>query len=131
MAIKQRSSRKFAILPSDNGDFLEIGPAGTSSTGGVMAIQFIPDASYVGQVLIAGRVFGPAAQDAGATPMPISYRRVTVNNVASDYALTTDPITGATTINVPSNGISISLAVICSAGSCQVVSWNLQGAFTA
>ena len=130
MAIKQRSSRKFGISPSDNGDFLEIGPAGTSSTGGIMAIQFIPDVNFVGSIIVVGRVFGPAAQDAGAAFMPISYRRVTVNNVASDYQIVSDPITGPSTIQVPSNGISIGFLVSCSAGLCQVVSWDLQGAFT-
>jgi hypothetical protein len=129
MAIKQRSSRKFGIMPSDNGDILEIGPAGTSSSGGVMAIQFVPDVNYSGSVVLVGKVFGTAAQDAGAAFMPISYRRVTVNNVASDYSIVSDAITGATTIQVPSNGISIGLLVTCSAGSCQVVSMNLQGSF--
>ena len=129
MAIKPRSSRKFGISASDNGDILEIGPAGTSSSGGVMAIQFVPDVNYIGSVVLVGKVFGQAAKDAGAPFMPISYRRVTVNNVASDYAIVSDPITGATTIQVPSNGISIGLLVTCSAGICQVVSMDLQGSF--
>ena len=130
MATKQRSSRKFGFSTDDNGDFLEIGPAGTSSAGGVMVIQFIPSANAVYSVIIHGKVFGPAAQDAAAPFMPIGYRRTTVNNVAAlDPTLTADPITGPSTIQVPSNGISIALLVACSAGTCQVVSWNLQGAF--
>lgn len=129
MATKNRSSRKFVITPADHGDTLEMGPAGTSGTGGLMAIQFIPDGAWNGSSTLLARVLGQAAQAAGAPFMPLSYRRVTVNNVASDYAIVSDPITGATTIYAPSNGLSLGLLISCSAGSCTVVSWPVTGQF--
>lgn len=130
MAIKQRSSRKFGFSTDDNGDFLEIGPAGTSSTGGVMAIQLIPDQNFVGSVVIHGKIMGTAARDANVQFMPVMYRPITLNNVAADFTIPiATAVPGNSTINVPSNGVSIALLVTCSAGTCQVVSWNLQGAF--
>lgn len=130
MAIKQRSSRKFGFSSDDNGDFLEIGPAGTSMTGGVLAIQFVPDGAFSGTITLMGKVFGTAAKEANDQFMPIMYRPITINNVAADFTVpVATAITGPSTINVPSNGVSIALLVTCNAGTCQVVSWNLQGAF--
>ncbi len=130
MAIKQRSSRKFGFSIDDNGDYLEIGPGGTAQTGGVLAIQFIPDGSFVGSVIIMGKVMGTAAREANVQFMPVMYRPITINNVATDFSVpTAAAVTGPSTINVPSNGVSVALFVECTAGTCQVVSWNLQGAF--
>lgn len=129
MTVKQRSARKFGFSPADHGDILEIGPGATSSAGAIVVVQFVPSNDFIGSATVMGKVFGPAAQDAQAALMPVPYRRVVVNNVASDYAIVVDAITGASLIQVPANGLSIALFVACTRGSCQVVSWDLQGAF--
>lgn len=130
MAIKPRSSRKFGVSTDDNGDFLEIGPAGTGLSGGVMAIQFVPSEGFVGEFSIQGRLMGQAARDAGVAFMPIEYRPITINNVPKDFTIpTASTVTGPSLIQVPSNGVSVALLVSCSQGTCQIVSWDLQGAF--
>lgn len=128
MAIKQRSSRKFGFSTDDNGDFLEMGPAGTPSSGGCMTIQFIPSPDAIYSIIIMAKVAGVASTDANAPFMPVKYRRVVVNNVAADRTLVDDAITGASLIEVPSNGESIALFTACSAGTCQIISRNLQNA---
>lgn len=125
---KPISSRKHTITAADNGLFLELGPGATAQSVGVFTLQFNPDTDYDGSVVVMGRVFGPAAADANVPPLPISYRALTVNNVAADFSVVSAAaITGPTMIQVPSNGVSIGLLVAVTAGSCTLVSWDLQG----
>ena len=127
MAIKKASNRKYTITPAANGDILEIGPASTPAFVGTFVIQFNPDVLFVGEIVVLARLTGKAAEDAGLPFLPVPYRRVTVNNVASDYTFVDDAITGATKIQIPSSMDSIGLLVACSAGSCTVVCQDVQG----
>lgn len=124
--IKPISGRSYGITSADNGLILSLGPAGTSSSVGTFIVQFNPDVLSDYQVAVMGRVWGPAAKDKNVPFLPIPYRRCTLNNVASDYAIVSEFITGASMIQVPANW-EIGFLVSCSAGLCDVVSWDLQG----
>lgn len=124
MATVQRSNRRFTIKASDNGNILEMGPAANATSVGVMVIQFNPDQSSDYEATVMGRCFGQNAADCPYVPIP--YRRVTLNNIASDYAVVHDAITGASLIQVPANW-AIALLVSCTAGSCVVASQDLLG----
>lgn len=127
MAIKQRSNRRFTISADDHGDILEIGPAATSQSIGTMVIQFNPTAGCDYEVVLMGRVFGQNGVD--FPYMPVPYRRVTLDNVASDYAIVIDNITGASMIQVPANW-ALAFQVSCATGTCAVASWDLLGSST-
>lgn len=124
--IKQVSTRSHVITAENNGVILSIGPGSTSSSVGTMVIQFNPDASSDFSGVIMGRCWGQAAKDQDVPFVPIPYRRCTVNNVASDYAIVSDPVSGATLIQIPANW-EIGILVAASAGECSMCSWNLPG----
>lgn len=127
MATVSISNRSYLITALSDGNILDMGPATSGSTPGTWIIQFNPSVDFSGSIVILGRVFGPAAAAANIPMMPVPYRRVTINNVASDYAMVIDQIATPSIIQVPSNALAIGLAVTCSAGSCMVVSWDLNG----
>ncbi len=124
--VKQVSQRAFKIIPDHNGLFLSIGPASTSSSVGTMVVQFNPDGASDYEVVVHGRCWGPAAKDEDVPFVPIPYRRCTVNNAASDYAIVSAAVSGATLIQIPANW-EIAFLVSVSAGECSVCSWNLPG----
>lgn len=120
------SNRTYVITPADNSYILDMGPGGTSSSVATMVIQFNPSGDSDYQVIVMGKVWGEAARLLNVPFVPIPYRRVTLANVASDYAIVSAPVTGASLIQVPANW-AIGLAVITTVGTCQVASWPLQG----
>ena len=124
--IKPISNRTYVIEAKDHGLILSLGPAATSSDVGTFVIQFNPNESSDFGVIVMGRCWGVAAQSLSMPFLPIPYRRCTVNNVASDYAIVADGIDGATLIQVPANW-EIGLEVSCTLGQCGVASWPLQG----
>lgn len=127
MPIRKASNRKVVITTADHGKHVEIGPGSTPQFVGTMVLQFNPDVAFVGSMVVLARLTGPAAQEADLPFLPVPYRRVTVNNVASDYTFTADQINGPSKIQVPSNMDSIALLVECTAGSCTVICQDLQG----
>lgn len=124
--VKKMSNRYFGIVPDHNGIILSLGPAATSSSVGTFVIQFNPDEASDYAAVLMGRCWGPAASDRDVPFLPIPYRRCTVNNAASDYAIVSDTITGPTMIQVPANW-EIGMLVSASQGQCDVLSWDLQG----
>ncbi len=126
---KQVSQRRWGFdatnIPSDG--IFDMGPAATSHGVGTFVIQFVMSVDFVGSIAVLGRVFGVAAQEADAIFGPIPYRRVQVNGAASDYTIVSTAITQPGIIQIPANGLAIGLGVSCSAGSCDVVSWDLMG----
>ncbi len=126
MAIVKASNRYRVITSADHGNWLEIGPASTSMFVGTFVIQFNPDVFWSGAIVVGARVV--TAENAPDMPfLPIPYRRVTVNNVASDRAFVADQITGATKIEVPSSQDSIGFLVSCLGGNMTYACWDLQG----
>lgn len=124
--VKYISNRTYGITADDNGKILSFGPGATSSSVGTFVIQFIPDGVSDYTVTVMGRVWGQAAKDVGAEFMPIPYRRCTLANVASDYAIVSDAVSGASLIQVPANW-EVGLLVGATQGTCDIVSWPLQG----
>lgn len=109
--------------------FLEIGPAGTTQGVSTMMIQFKPNANWNGSFVVAGRLLGTAADNANMPFVPIPYRRVMLADIAQDYAMVVDTITGSALIEVPANGLSICLVFTVgdAPGECEIASWDLQG----
>lgn len=124
--VKPISSRSYVITAADNGVILDLGPAATSQSVGTFVLQFNPDVESDYAVVVMGRCWGQAALDQNVPFMPIPYRRVTLSNVASDYAIVIATLSGASMIQVPANW-SIGLMVSATAGKCSLVSWDLQG----
>lgn len=132
MTTKKLGSRKVVVtaatLADSTDSILELGPAGTTQQVSTMTIQFVPDLAWNGEVVVVGRSLGQAAQDGNAPFVPIPYRRVSLDNAASDRALVSDPITGTATIEVPANGLSIGLlGAAAPTGSLTAYPWDLQG----
>lgn len=125
-ATKPISSRSYQITPDDDGLILDLGPASNSQSVGTFVIQFNPDVDCDYTVAVMGRTWGAAAAAADVPFLPIPYRRVTLNNVASDYAIVSATVSGASMIQVPANW-AIGLLVSCTAATCRVVSWDLPG----
>jgi hypothetical protein len=132
IATIKASNRYYNVVPATGGvpgaPFLEIGPAGTAQQVSTLVIQFKPSLGFNGSFAVVARAMGPAANEHDAPFIPVPYRRINVANVASDYALVSDPITTTALIQVPSNGLCVALE--CAAptqGQCEVMSWDLQG----
>lgn len=125
MALVKASNRLNVVTQTNNGDIFEFGPGGGVSQVGAIVFQFAPSLDFAGTFLVIGKMMGVAAETAPF--LPISYRRVNINTLASDYAIVADAVVPSAIIQVPSNGLSIALLVSCTAGKCQVYSWDLQG----
>src|SRR5262245_12788660 len=111
MAITPGSNRYYKIGTKDDGNILEVGSGSTGAKVGVMVFQFNPDINWVGSIAILGRLTGITAVAVALPFLPIPYRQVTINNVASDYSFSSAVlvITSGTKIQVPSNMDSIGL----------------------
>ncbi len=107
--------------------FIEIGPAGTTTFVSTMMVQFNPDNLFAGNFVVMGKMLGQAADTAGMPFLPIPYRRVSLNNVASDYAMVSDAIAGPALIEIPANGMSIVILDGLDAGTMDLAMWDLQG----
>ena len=127
--IKPISNRLYLITPDDHGQILELGPGGNNQWTGTFILQFSPDSRWNGSLIVMAKVSGQAGLDANIPFVPVPYRRVSLNNAASDYAITADtlvlPLGGK--IQVPASGDSIGLLVACTTGSCYVVSNQVNG----
>lgn len=126
MALTNQTGLAFRITPASNGDIAELGPAGGQAIS-AFSIQFVPSIDWVGQLAVMGKTFGKAAAQANAVFDPVPYRRVSISNVASDYALVSDLIADRAIILIPAYGLSIGLLQACSAGYMDVSMWRLDG----
>lgn len=115
------SNRTWTINANDNGNILEIGIAQPTNHAGMWSVQFHPDPLFNGQVVVMGRAGGaqggPATVPGSSPFMPYPYRRVVVNNVASDRTIVSDPISTPTIIEIPSGMCSIGFLVVCTTGT--------------
>jgi len=128
MANVPASNRYRLVTIADNGNTIVLGRATTPQSVGVFEIQFNPDTNFNGSFIVVAHV-GPPGPNIPTMPfMPISYRRINIGNVAQDWAIVSAPITGAAIIQVPANGLSIGLLTNVLAGTCDIVSYDLQGA---
>lgn len=125
MAIKPVSSRFYLVTTADQGDILEFGPAASAGNVGVFTFEFAPSLDFLGSFKVMGKVFGLAA--APGPFLPIAYRRVNINALASDYAIVADDVVPAAIIQVPANGMKIAMLVTVTQGTCGIYSWDMQG----
>jgi hypothetical protein len=107
--------------------FLELGPAGTTSLVSTLMVQFNPTDLWSGSFVVVGRMLGTAAADRDTPFVPIPYRRISLADVAQDYAMVTAQITGAAIIQIPANGMTIALMFEALAGQMDITAWDLQG----
>lgn len=126
MAIIRQSGLIFRITTANNGDIAELGPAGAQAIS-AFSIQFTPSIDWNGQVIVMGKTFGQAAAQQSVPFNPVPYRRVSIGNAASDYALVSDAVSDMATILVPAYGLSIGLVIACIAGYMDVAMWRLDG----
>jgi hypothetical protein len=124
MAQMGRSQR---IVAGTDGQLLILGDV-NEVEGGAWAVHFVPDASFVGTLIVLGRARGRAADTDGVGFAPIPYRRISLNNVAQDYAIVQDTITNTAIIQIPSAGLSVAILVNCSAGFGFVYNHPIAGA---
>lgn len=124
--VKPISARSYIITSADNGLILTLGPAATSTSVGTFIVQFNPDVDSDYTAVVMGRCWGTAAQAQGVPFVPIPYRRVSLANVASDYAIVSDNLNGAALIQVPANW-EIGLLIATTQGTCSVCSMDLLG----
>jgi len=124
MAPMGRSQR---IVTATDGQLLELGDV-NEVEGGAWSVHFVPDASFTGAFIIMGRARGRGAAADGVGYSPIPYRRISLNNVAQDYAIVQDIITNTAIIIVPAAGLSVAILVNCSAGFAFVYNHPISGA---
>lgn len=131
IATIKRAERYFKVnadTPNLSGfPLIEIGPGGTNKLTSCVAIQFDPDNAWDGNFVVMGRMTGVFADGADMPWVPVPYRRVTLADVASDYAMVSAAITGQALILVPSTGLTIALQCTYVAGTMEIASWDLQG----
>lgn len=108
-------------------NILDLGNSGTWDAVGAVVVQFSPDNGFVGSFAVVGRARYQPELSPTVAFMPVPYVAVNVNGAAVLRTLTTDTITGPGIIEIPANGLSAGLAVLCSAGSCRLSIVRLSG----
>ncbi len=112
------SGQRFTITTANNGGTAVFGNTSTENPFGTWTFQFMPDLNFQGTVSIMGRAARFPTTDLTLSWIPIPYRRVTIANIAQDYAIVTATLTGTPDmIDVPANGKAIGLFITCSAGT--------------
>lgn len=121
----------FRVLPPQNGQILSFGSTSDENPSGAWAFTFIPSIDWDGGFVVLGRPPRISTADLTVPWLPVPYRRVTVNNVCSDYAMVSDglalAVSGPYQILVPACGISIGLLVACNAGVCMIYGQKVTG----
>ena len=120
------AGREYPVRVADHGKIIFLGNASDGRVG-TFTIEFVPDASWSGTFAVLGRVYGKPASDNGVGFSPIPYRRICLNNVASDRAIVSDVLTGHFIIEVPASGLAIGLLASVQASGGVVYNWPLNG----
>lgn len=120
---------KFRVLPPQNGQILAYGNTSDENPSGCWTFQFAPDIGSDAAFIVMGRTPRISTADTSVPWVPIPYRRITVNNVASDYTVVADTIGATTTvIQVPSNGLAVGLLVAMTVGETTIYAQHMEGA---
>jgi hypothetical protein len=124
--------RAYKITPYDDGNFADFGPGSFGASVGTVGFHFEPDVSFEGGVAVMAR--GTLKEETGVSiPDPpfgvFPYRAGYLNGAvpAVPFTWDTQPITGRSLFHVPSNGLSIGLAISCTAGFGWLYSWPIEG----
>lgn len=120
---------KFRLQAAQNGNILVMGNTSDEQPNGAVRVWFVPDNGCDAVFTVVGRVPRIQAADAALAPwIPVPYRRVTLSNVASDFAVVSDPVTGTSSILVPTVGGAVGLLVACTTGDCTIYTVQVEGA---
>lgn len=121
--------RPFRVLPAQSGNILAYGNTSDVNPSGCWTFQFVANELSDAEFAVMGRSNRISTADTTVPWLPVPYRRVTINNVASDYALVSAVIApGATLIQVPANGMSIGLMPSITTGETLVLAQHAEGA---
>jgi hypothetical protein len=129
MALISPADRKYTITTVDGGNYKALGEVSKSGLG-AWSVGFYPDDDWIGTITIVARPRGVRPNEDAAGYGTIAYIRQQVNYAAADYELVPDVIQGAAIVLVPSDGLSIAIAIECSRGTCVMYSHPLEGATT-
>lgn len=121
---------KFRVMPAQNGMILAYQNTSDENPSGAFSVMTVPSEDFVGEFAVVGRVPGISTADTSVPWVAFPYRRVSINDVASDYTFATAVISGTTAIHIPANGWAVGLLVNCTAGSCMIYSKHMDGAAT-
>lgn len=132
--------REFRVLPAQNGLIASYGSTSDENPSGGWYFSFVPAVDFDGQFAVMGRVPRVQPSDLTVPWVPIPYRRITLNNVASDWAIVSGlNADGSTNTNwviapsgpcqvwVPTLGMQAGLLIECAAGSCMVYAQKVTG----
>jgi hypothetical protein len=119
------------ITTADSGNTLVVGDAGHGNTAGAVVIEFLPDGTWTGNLVVVARVGGgPLSKQEAKLGVPfaqVPYRAAYLNGAVSDYSIQSVPLTGASLVQVPANGTAIGFLVTCTAGFATVYFRTLDG----
>ena len=121
---------KLVMQPAQNGNILTAGNTSDENPNGAVRFWFVPDVGCDAVFTVMGRAPRISTADTSAPWVPIPYRRITLNNVASDYAIVSDNVSGASSILVPTVGGQVGLLVSVTTGNCTIYKVNVNGATT-
>jgi hypothetical protein len=121
MATVNPAGRDLRIIPGGDGQLFVLGDVSYEEAG-AWSVQIVPDGLWVGNVVVLGRERGRGPNTDSVGFVPIPYRLISLNNLASDYRMVSDTISQNALIQIPAAGLSIGLLVACSAG--QAVVYN-------
>ena len=123
------AGRRYDVTTNDHGKILFFGGAADGRVG-TMFIQFVPNSQFVGQFSVVARPYGAPANTDGVALVDYPFRRVNINNVASDRTITNStatPLVAGFQIEVPANGVVLGLLTSCVQGGGVVYTWPLNG----
>ena len=123
------AGREYKVTTNDDGKFLFFGNASDGRVGTIV-VQFDPGLAWNGSFAVVGRVYGKPASDNGVGFVPIPYKRVSLDNVASDRALVSAVLTSTFIIEIPANGMVVALLTSAASGTGVVYNWPLNGPST-
>lgn len=123
------AGREYSATTNDDGKFLFFGNASDGRVG-TFVVEFVPGLAWNGSFVVVGRVYGKPASDNGVGFVPIPYKRVSLNNVASDRALVSDVLTSHFIIEIPASGLAVALLTSAASGDGVVYNWPLNGPST-
>lgn len=111
---------------------IELGVAGTNALTSTLIVQFTLDSQFVGEFAVLARTMGTAADARDVPFVPVPYRVGNLNNSAVltnglGWPWSVATITSSALIQIPANGLSIVLLSSCTAGSCQITTWDVSG----
>lgn len=118
----------FTATPGVDGLIGVFGNTSDEDGKGAMQFTFSPDVDFNGSIVVVGRTAGISTASTDVAWMPIPYRKVTINNVASDYSFASAAITGPSSILVPASGMAVGLLFSVPMGTVVIGSKIVDGA---